>query len=1032
MFSKEDLIEVKKRQGWSDQEITKVWVSRSRCDNCSLCNDVDTGYIKVSSRGSIDADILVVGEAPGYEESKVGLSFIGPAAKHGEAIISSLGIPLDKIRFANATKCFPHEPGKLSPRRPDLHKETAACISYLWDEIEQLKPKVIVSLGAFATSVLLGREISTITGVSGQIKKVVIRGEEYVVIPSPHFSADLRSEGKYRSIIEKTFSLAHELVTDKEIPVNAKIFNTTHEAVGYLRGLLDDYHNGKIEKVAYDIEYDVEVLTNTRSRNQRDEAERMSSLDIFNPKKKIVAASFAVSADEGVCIPLHCAGSNVDVVEVEKALKSVLEEIPVIAHNFVKAEGPWSIQKLGVKPKLFSDTMLMSYVLHMKTCSHGLKSLARKHLGWGDWSRDIDTEIENLPEGARSFKNIPIDVLGIYSAIDPAATWGLYEIFEARIKEEGLCQVNDLMVRTSNAFLDIEQRGAFIDLEFHRKIKEEYPIKREEAFQNILKIPEVIQFSNENGKEFNPNSFEHVGDILYGYFGLDLPPPDKGEPGSLYFSVALAPGDTSMTKTFEFDSDAKVLWVEEKRGERAERLKIKSMEGNTIEFVNPVRYFHSRPISVRIGNPSTKESIIIENIEKTANDPNNLNLHNFLVETRNYKKIGKMLNSYIDPIVEYLVPDTNRIVFNYLIHGTDTGRLTTKNFSLQTLPFKSDIRRLFVSQWKNEGGLILSMDQSQLEMRVMASLSDDEELIKAYLTCVKCDRVADLSEGTKCKVCESKLGDDLHTLTASRVWRKDKKDVTEDERRFAKTISFGIIYGRGAGGISEATGLSYTDSSRLIREYFDQFSGVRRFIDIMHDQYHAHGWVHSPTGRKLYMEGWGSSNPSVVAAGERKSQNYPVQCAGSDLTLEGLLFAKDSLCDAGLRSVPWEFTHDSIEYDVAPGELFNVIPIAKDCMQRKVLDKYPWMKVPLITSCEIGCRWDGSVDVLDIDASSITLEGKTFFFNETVEHLRLCYNVDIEVLDEWEKKEDNKMMARRSYEGDNGGNSFIKAKVLVS
>jgi hypothetical protein len=297
----------------------------------------------------------------------------------------------------------------------------------LWEEIDLVRPKVIITLGKTATSAVLGLDVP-ISKVTGKIQSLTVNDVEYSVIPCTHFSADLRSSGKFSGQISSALQLAHDLVTEIEIPVRTHVLNSNEEALSFLQGCLDLHEAGKLPYIAYDLEYDVLVGQDSRS-----EANRMSTLDIYNPERKLVAASFAYSNHEGYCIPLFCKGSKVDFGVILPLFRSVLEKIPVIAHNFLKAEGPWTMQKAGVIPKLHADTMLESFVIYMKTRAHGLKGLCKREFKWPDWSRDLDIQLDQLPKEDRSFRNVPVDVLAKYAAVDPVGCWALHHKFKLQM-----------------------------------------------------------------------------------------------------------------------------------------------------------------------------------------------------------------------------------------------------------------------------------------------------------------------------------------------------------------------------------------------------------------------------------------------------------------------------------------------------------------------------------------------------------------------------------------------------------------------
>lgn len=1062
----DEIIARKQAQRWSPEDIQRVLSSHQRCNLCPLAQDPDTGYICVRGRGAPEPDILVVGEAPGYDESRTGESFIGRAAQHGIGIIKSLGIDINTVRFTNTTRCFPHDPpenGSLqpTPRTPDFAKETGPCVSYLFDEIQALKPRVIISLGGYATRVLLGVGVGNITKVAGNIFYLDIRGDRYPIIPCPHFSADLRNPGRYTESIAGSFQLAQSMLSDAEPPVTTHVLNSNHEAIGFLKGVIQKYKDGEIKYLAYDLEYDVLVGQDAT----RTEANRMSTLDAFNPEKKLVAASFAYSKDVGYSIPLYGKDSLVDPELIAPYLREVVTTIPLIAHNWLKAEGAWTWLKLGVKPTLFFDTMLASFCLWMKTVSHGLKGRAMSILGWPDWSRKIDVEIRSLPLEERSYKNIPVAVLGKYSAIDPAATWGIFEYMQPLIEQEGLGFALEILHQASQDFLDIENRGAYIDEDLYAKITESYPLRSQEILAKIRSFPEIQAFeAKHSGKKafvYNPKSPIQVGEVIYGYFGA--PFIDKRNPRDVKqvtIRTKVPAGTTVLPLQGAQMWVDQVIWLSSRATpeQRAlgmetvgERNTIINATPTTVTLDTPTLYDHETPLLDTGGrsmddaavvaliydtycqckiSPSKNKCMLCDGSGRKLGEVKR-RLHDFLNLHRDFKKVDKIIDSYIVPLKDYIVPGTRRIVFNYILHATDTGRLATTSFGMQTVPARSDIRRLFVSEWQSMGGLIVSMDQSQLELRVLASESMDPKFVETYLRCPTCQELGRVEDYGLCRNCGSALGEDMHGVSASELYDCARSEVTPDMRRNAKAINFGIIYGMGPKRLSEDTGMSRSDAEARIKRFFDRFDGVSDWINARHKEYRLYGYVRSKLGRKLYVEGWQSGDKTLEQRGERESQNYPIQSLASDLTLIGMSIAKDTL-KQGHRSVPWEFTHDSVEFDVYPGELLDVLQIGKRAMEKDIFQRVPPLQVPLLVESEVGVRWDGTLKVKKVEGDTLIVKGKRKFYEELVPYLQKVYAVKTEIIKEYEDAQDAELLKRKSYTGDDGGVAAVEAMIRLN
>ncbi len=1100
---------------YTDEQIEAALRSRDRCDLCpKFLEDPRTGFIMTRDNGASEPDMLVIGEAPGEQEAQQGTCFVGPAARHGKSLIAKAGVPLERVRFTNAVKCFPHDEN-CSPRPPD-EREAMACLPYLFDDIDDMKPKVIFTFGKVPSQLLLGAKLaSSITKISGNIFRTMIRGREYYVVPSIHPSADLRSGGKHAGAIIDAASRAWGLVEEREVPVTTYCHNDTFEAAEYLRGLLQQYKDGKIDRVAFDIEFD------TLLAEDRDEADRLSTLDLFDPDKHLVAVSFATSKDEGHCIPLDSIESQTDWKALLPLIGEVVTTIPVIVHGFLKAEGPWVREKIGVIPKLKYDTMLMSYTLYMRSTTHGLKRRAAEELGWPDWSIEGDAWFNSQPPAKRTYKNLPMKYLGKYSAIDPAATWGLMEIYEQRITEEGYSPGIEPGVgglwptyyrrhNTTLTMFEIEYRGNLVDLEALARHRQTYPEITKAALEEMRSFEFVKQYEARTGEPYNPNSSQQVADVVYGMFGApvtamnpEIRRTDKGY--TYYYPGELKAGQTEID-AFGLDFEKRTFWLGELSGQvGSERVEI--VETNpVIKFKAPLVYDHPNPVAFTRGTPCTDDDQMVRALRESycpakgcikgvikvsEDDPGKtcsecggtgkkaerIELFRFLTAHRLYKKAGKALNDYFDTVDRKLLPGTNKLTCNYIVHATQTARMSTKNMNVHSWPYHSDVRRLLVSQWKSEGGLIASLDESQIEMRVLASLTKDENFIRAYLLCSnkKCGRLGTKSDGAKCKSCGSKLGIDLHQSIAAVIYGKAEKDVLKEERAYAKAVAFGLVYGRGAESIADDTGMSLEEARRVIATFYERYPTVKQWVERQHALFDEEEYVYSAMGTKIFYKNAGARaqellhkegctrcqehdkemwkhrrNCSIcskrdytlkceeqwelrqrgcpelrdyrrkVSEGHRTAQNYPVQSPAAEIVLDALIGVHREMKERGLRSNPWQTTHDSIVFDIHPDELFESITLAQDFMQGRAQEaNSDWLEVPLIVDVNLGTRWDGDLSVKDFDPVKRTLHvaGDTEYYDETVAQLRMRYSVREEIVERGKAKPPEEIISRKGFEG---------------
>ena len=1024
-----------------------------------------------------------------------------------------------------AHNCFPHDENG-SPQPPD-ERDAMACMPYLFDYIDEVRPKVLFTFGKVPTQLILGQSVA-ITKIAGNIFRTKIRGREYYVVPSIHPSADLRSGGKHAGNIMAAAARAWGLVDEKEVPVTTYCHNDTFEAAEYLRGLLQQYKDGKIDRVAFDIEFD------TLLSEDRDEADRLGTLDLFDPEKHLVAVSFATSKEEGHCIPLDSVESQTDWRSLLPLIGEVVTTIPVVVHGFLKAEGPWVREKIGVIPKLKYDTMLMSYTLYMRSTTHGLKRRAAEELGWPDWSVEGDAWFNSQPPAKRTYRNLPMKYLGKYSAIDPAATWGLMEIYEPMITEAGdgirvvpgtkpgeggLWPTYYRRHNTTLTMFEIEYRGNLVDLDALASHRETYPEITKGALEEMRGFDIVKQYEARTGEPYNPNSSQQVADVVYGMFGAPVtamnPEIRRTDKDFTYhYPGELKAGQTELDE-FGLNFEKRSYWVGALSGEvGGERLEIGETK-RTIKFKNPLIDDHKKPVPFTRGTPCTdddqmvralRESFCVkcggrkvlkeneddpgrpcDGCDATGKKAERAELFRFLTAHRLYKKAGKALNDYFNTVAEKLLPGTNKLTCNYIVHATQTARMSTKNMNVHSWPYHSDVRRLLVSKWKSEGGLIASLDESQIEMRVLASLTGDENFIRAYLLCSnkECGKLGTKSDGSKCKECGSKLGIDLHQSIAAVIYGKAEKDVLKEERAYAKAVAFGLVYGRGADSIADDTGMSLEEARRVIATFYERYPTVKQWVERQHALFDEEEYVYSAMGTKIFYKNAGARAQELihkdgctrcqehdktmwqhrrscpickkrdyslkceeqwelrqrgcpvlrdfrrkVSEGHRTAQNYPVQSPAAEVVLDALIGVHREMKERGLRSHPWQTTHDSIVFDIHPEELFEAVTLAKSFMEdRAQTANNDWLEVPLIVDVNLGTRWDGDLSVKSFDPDKRTLhvEGATEYYEETVAQLQMSYSVREEIVKRGKSKPPEEIISRKGYEGGSGRLDTVEA-----
>ena len=327
------------------------------------------------------------------------------------------------------------------------------------------------------------------------------------------------------------------------------------------------------------------------------------------------------------------------------------------------------------------------------------------------------------------------------------------------------------------------------------------------------------------------------------------------------------------------------------------------------------------PKKTKSGQYSTSEEVL----SKLSKD------HQVVKEVLEWRSLQKLINTYVDALPKQISPISNRIhaVFNQAVAAT--GRLSSNNPNLQNIPIRSKrgrlIRKAFICE--NSDYVMLSADYSQIELRVIASLSKDPNMISAF-----------------------KNNEDIHSSTASKVFNVDISNVTSEQRSNAKTVNFGIIYGVSAFGLSNQTSLSRSESKELIESYFIAYPQLKSYISNQINFARENGYVETVLGRRRYLKNINSRNPIVRGAAERNAVNAPVQGSAADIIKVAMINIQKILTNSKLKSKMLVQVHDELIFEIHKSELDKMKKIVKYEMENAFA-----LKVPLVVDSGIGENW---------------------------------------------------------------------------
>jgi DNA polymerase I len=297
-----------------------------------------------------------------------------------------------------------------------------------------------------------------------------------------------------------------------------------------------------------------------------------------------------------------------------------------------------------------------------------------------------------------------------------------------------------------------------------------------------------------------------------------------------------------------------------------------------------------------------------------------------------YRELSKLKSTYLDALPLQRNPNTGRIHTSYNQIGTVTGRIASSDPNLQNIPIRTElgrqVRKAFIP---NDECVLLSVDYSQVELRIVAHMADDEAMLQAF-----------------------RSGQDIHATTAAAIYEVPLSKVTKDQRRRAKGINFGIIYGMSAYGLTRYTDLTLAESEDFMEAYFQQFPGVKRYLDNMRLRAAEQGYVETLLGRRRYFPGLKNQrNYNTRNREEREAINAPIQGTAADIMKMAMLQVPRALVEAGLSSRMLLQVHDELVLECPAEEVQRTAQVVQQAMETV----FP-LKVPLKTDARSGPNWD--------------------------------------------------------------------------
>ena len=558
----------------------------------------------------------------------------------------------------------------------------------------------------------------------------------------------------------------------------------------------------------------------------------------INPlDSELVAISFSWSKGSGCLV--HFPGSREETMGKLKILKPVFENpgVSKIGQNMkfdIQVLANYGIEVKGI---LF-DTMIAHYLLE-PDMRHNMNLLAETYLSYSPVH--IESLIGEKGVNQKNMRSVPVEQIKEYAVEDADVTYQLKEVFQPRLRSEGLSDLAETIeMPLIRVLADMERVGVRLNQEDLKAISTGLR-------EDIISLEtEIFTLA---GTEFNISSPKQLGDILFIRLKLD----DKAR----------------VTKTKQFNTSEEIL----------------------------------QRITGR---------------------------HPIINKVLEYRGLKKLLTTYVDSLPLLVDKKTGRIHTSYNQAVASTGRLSSNNPNLQNIPVRDargrEIRKAFVPEEEN---LFLSADYSQIELRLMAHLSGDRNMIDDFLS-----------------------GNDIHAATASKIFGVEIKDVTREMRSRAKTANFGIIYGISSFGLSERLTIGRKEAKDLIDGYFNSYPGVKKYMDESIRKARELGYVTTMLGRRRYLRDIQSRNQVVRGNAERNAINAPIQGTAADIIKIAMVKIHGKLNNEGYSSKMILQVHDELIFEVVPRELEKL----KEMVVHEMSDAVK-LDIPLKVDCGTGKNW---------------------------------------------------------------------------
>lgn len=730
----------------------------------------------------------------------------------------------------------------------------------------------------------------------------------------------------------------------------------------YVDETIQYYKDGHIKVISLDFE------TTSQQIEGLDTGKGINLIP-FDPKTRILCFQVSRWKDEGVAVmvshKLSPFNEPVAFQQIRHHLKRLLEAVPVTGQNFVfdahVMKTLFGIEKFD----LAGDTMLMDHWFNAGTkLPHDLDSLGARYVSAGLQHKQCYLDWQHANSGL-TMEDAPLDILLTYAVGDTDVTLQVYYILRHHLEQEQRFKEYYDLHHGIHAGWPVvnalEWHGMTVDKTELDILNEDYPRRIDTCLQKFVTLWPVLDFIERRRIRKN-TEHQTINDEIARNKAAGM--PERRRPRRIFtFEDWLADRDNwynpnSPQQTLELWTDViKIPFPQIEDIEyndtcpRCHRDKCKC-KGEKYVNTNPSTDEHNRDVMRKTFHYWAKTEPGWEIVA---------NLMDLLDE---YKGLTKLYGTYVAGIYPLIIdkpgqginPDPRTrchsiyadyarfprpwsIHPSYLMHGTETGRLSSREPNGQNFPKEkndptSNVKRPYVSQWQGKGGLLLQPDYSQIEVRVMVMLCQDEEIARQ------------INEGK-----------DIHKVVASMVHNVAYEKVTKELRGPCKRITFGILYGQGIASLAQDLQIPYKEAEALQERFFKQLPKVKSFVEGQHEYARKYGLVRSMFGRLRYLPDIRNEDEGKRSYAERCSVNTPIQSTASDMCWSAYGRAWQTIQRLGIQAVPFSIVHDSQAFDVSPGRWLDVAELQYYHMVYEPYKLWDWITVKPEADFDIGAGW---------------------------------------------------------------------------